>query len=122
MRKAHTWEIHASIHGFEEMNRRKVTLFMHLTVARGSLAIDLKIDVSILEFMFDTTRMLTDAVFTGAKRRFSNYFFFICSFLICSAAIFFATSSASSAGAFPSGSRPFPSPRALLMGLAAPAL
>ena len=57
---------------FEEMNRRKVTLFMHPTVARASLAIDLKIDISMLELMFDTTRMLTNMVFTGAKRRFSD--------------------------------------------------
>src|SRR5260370_16937047 len=54
------------------MNRRKVTLFMHPTVARASLAVDLKIDVSILEFMFDTTRLLTNMVFTGTKRRFSD--------------------------------------------------
>jgi 6-methylsalicylate decarboxylase len=57
---------------FEEMNRRKVTLFMHPTIARASLAVGLKIDISMLEFMFDTTRMLTNMVFTGAKRRFSN--------------------------------------------------
>jgi predicted TIM-barrel fold metal-dependent hydrolase len=57
---------------FEEMNRRKVTLFMHPTVARASLAVDLNIDISMLEFMFDTTRMLTNMVFTGAKRRFSD--------------------------------------------------
>jgi 6-methylsalicylate decarboxylase len=57
---------------FEEMNRRKVTLFVHPTVARASLAVDLKIDISMLEFMFDTTRMLTNMVFIGAKRRFSD--------------------------------------------------
>ncbi len=57
---------------FEEMNRRKVTLFMHPTIAHASLAVDLKIDKSILEFMFDTTRMLTNMVFNGAKRRFSD--------------------------------------------------
>jgi 6-methylsalicylate decarboxylase len=57
---------------FEEMNRRKVTLFMHPTVVSASLPVDLKIDISILEFMFDTTRMLTNMVFTGAKRRFSD--------------------------------------------------
>ena len=57
---------------FEEMNRRKVTLFMHPIVARASLAVDLKIDASMLEFMFDTTRMLTNMVFTGAKRRFPD--------------------------------------------------
>ena len=57
---------------FEEMNRRKVTLFMHPIIARASLAVDLKIDASMLEFMFDTTRMLTNMVFTGAKRRFPD--------------------------------------------------
>jgi predicted TIM-barrel fold metal-dependent hydrolase len=57
---------------FDEMNRRKVTLFMHPTVARASLAVDLQIDISMLEFMFDTTRMLTNMIFTGAKRRFSD--------------------------------------------------
>src|SRR6266481_3454352 len=57
---------------FEEMNRRKVTLFMHPIIARASLAVDLDIDASMLEFMFDTTRMLTNMVFTGAKRRFSD--------------------------------------------------
>jgi predicted TIM-barrel fold metal-dependent hydrolase len=55
---------------FEEMNRRNVTLFMHPTVAHASLSIDIKIDASMLEFMFDTTRMLTNMVFTGAKKRF----------------------------------------------------
>jgi predicted TIM-barrel fold metal-dependent hydrolase len=57
---------------FEEMNRRKVTLFMHPIIARASLTVDLGIDPSMLEFMFDTTRMLTNMVFTGAKRRFSD--------------------------------------------------
>jgi 6-methylsalicylate decarboxylase len=57
---------------FEEMNRRKLTLFMHPTVARASLPISIKIDASMLEFMFDTTRMLTNMVFTGAKKRFSE--------------------------------------------------
>jgi hypothetical protein len=28
--------------------------------------VDLKIDISMLEFMFDATRMLTNMVFTGA--------------------------------------------------------
>src|SRR2546427_31335 len=55
-----------------QMNRRKVTLFMHPTIARASLAVDLKIDKSILEFMFDTTRMLTNMVFNGARRCFSD--------------------------------------------------
>ncbi len=57
---------------FEEMNRRGVTLFVHPVPAKASRSVDLGIDVSILEFMFDTTRMLTNMIFSGAKNRFSN--------------------------------------------------
>jgi predicted TIM-barrel fold metal-dependent hydrolase len=56
----------------EEMNRRGVTLFVHPVPAKASRSVDLGIDVSILEFMFDTTRMLTNMIFSGAKRRFSK--------------------------------------------------
>jgi predicted TIM-barrel fold metal-dependent hydrolase len=57
---------------FEEMNRRGVTLFVHPVPAKASRSVDLGIDVSILEFMFDTTRMLTNMIFSGAKNRFSK--------------------------------------------------
>jgi len=57
---------------FEEMNRRGVTLFVHPVPAKASRSVDLGIDVSILEFMFDTTRMLTNMIFSGAKSRFSK--------------------------------------------------
>jgi len=57
---------------FEEMNRRGVTLFVHPVPARASRSVDLGIDVSILEFMFDTTRMLVNIIFKGAKNRFSK--------------------------------------------------
>jgi predicted TIM-barrel fold metal-dependent hydrolase len=56
----------------EEMNRRGVTLFVHPVPARASRSVDLGIDVSVLEFMFDTTRMLTNMIFNGAKARFSK--------------------------------------------------
>jgi len=56
----------------EEMNRCGVTLFVHPVPAKASRSVDLGIDVSILEFMFDTTRMLTNMIFSGAKKRFSN--------------------------------------------------
>jgi predicted TIM-barrel fold metal-dependent hydrolase len=56
----------------EEMNRRGVTLFVHPVPAKASRSVDLGIDVSILEFMFDTTRMLVNMVFRGAKKRFSK--------------------------------------------------
>jgi predicted TIM-barrel fold metal-dependent hydrolase len=57
---------------FEEMNRRGVTLFVHPVPAKASRSVDLGIDVSLLEFMFDTTRMLTNMIFSGTKKRFSK--------------------------------------------------
>src|SRR5258708_14558075 len=51
----------------------------------------------------------------------SGYFFLSRSFRICSAAIFLATSSASSAGAFTPGSPPAPSPFLLQMWVPPPA-
>jgi predicted TIM-barrel fold metal-dependent hydrolase len=56
----------------EEMNRRGVTLFVHPVPAKASRSLDLGVDVSLLEFMFDTTRMLINMVFSGAKKRFSK--------------------------------------------------
>jgi predicted TIM-barrel fold metal-dependent hydrolase len=55
---------------FEEMNCRGVTLFVHPVAAKASRSIDLGIDVSLLEFMFDTTRMLANMILGGAKNRF----------------------------------------------------
>jgi predicted TIM-barrel fold metal-dependent hydrolase len=57
---------------FDEMHRRGVTLFVHPVAAAASRPVDLGIDVSMLEFMFDTTRMLTNMVFSGATSRFAN--------------------------------------------------
>src|SRR5882757_4534194 len=57
---------------FEEMNLRGVTLFVHPVPAKASRSVNLGIDVSILEFMFDTTRMLANLIFTGTKNRFSK--------------------------------------------------
>ncbi len=57
---------------FEEMNRRGVTLFVHPVAAKASHSVDLGIDVSVLEFMFDTTRMLTNMILSGTKKRFSK--------------------------------------------------
>src|SRR6266403_4532087 len=56
----------------EEMTRRGVNLFVHPLPAKASRSVDLGIDVSILEFMFDTTRMLVNMIFSGDKKRFSR--------------------------------------------------
>src|SRR5260370_14778213 len=56
----------------EELNRRGVTLFVHPTFTKASLTLLNGLNPSVLEFMFDTTRMIANMVATGAKRRFSN--------------------------------------------------
>ena len=57
---------------FEEMNRRGVTLFIHPTITKASVPLSIGMNASVIEFMFDTTRMVTNMVVTGAKQRFSN--------------------------------------------------
>ena len=57
---------------FEEMNRRKATLFTHPSVPADNDKVNLGINVSIIEFMFDVTRMMTNMVFSGAKTRFAD--------------------------------------------------
>ncbi len=55
---------------FAEMDRRRITLFAHPVLADASHAVDLGLHPSLLEFMFDTTRMIANMVFGGAKARF----------------------------------------------------
>jgi 6-methylsalicylate decarboxylase len=57
---------------FEELNRRGATLFVHPTFTKASLALLNGLNPSVLEFMFDTTRMIANMVVTGTKKRFSN--------------------------------------------------
>ena len=57
---------------FVEMNRRKATLFVHPTTPRGSAQVSIGINAAILEFMFDSTRMATHMVLSGAKQRFGD--------------------------------------------------
>ena len=57
---------------FAEMHRRGVTLFCHPVQAHAAEAVNLGLHPSGLEFMFDTTRMLTNLVFSGAKGRYPN--------------------------------------------------
>src|SRR3979411_1821172 len=57
---------------FEELNRRGATLFVHPTFTKASQKLLIGLHPSVLEFMFDTTRMIANMVATGAKKRFSN--------------------------------------------------
>jgi hypothetical protein len=57
---------------FEELNRRGATLFVHPTFTKAAQTLLNGLNPSVLEFMFDTTRMIANMVATGAKKRFSN--------------------------------------------------
>jgi len=57
---------------FEELNRRGPTLFIHPTFTKAAQTLLNGLNPSVLEFMFDTTRMIANMVATGAKKRFSN--------------------------------------------------
>ena len=57
---------------FEEMNRRSVTLFVHPMITKTSAPLDLGLNASVMEFMFDSTRMIASLVTKGAKKRFSD--------------------------------------------------
>ena len=57
---------------FEEMNRRRVTLFIHPTALRSYPETGLGLNASCFEFMFSSTRMLANMVITGAKQRFAD--------------------------------------------------
>jgi predicted TIM-barrel fold metal-dependent hydrolase len=57
---------------FDELNRRGSTLFVHPTFTKAGQTLLNGLNPSVLEFMFDTTRMIANMVVTGAKKRFSN--------------------------------------------------
>jgi len=57
---------------FAEMNRRGATLFVHPVPSLNSGQVAMGINVAILEFMFDSTRMATNMVLSGAKKRFAE--------------------------------------------------
>ncbi len=57
---------------FEELNRRGATLFIHPWALSTASNVDLGLNHSAFEFMFDTTRMLANMVVSGAKKRFSK--------------------------------------------------
>src|SRR5882757_3938041 len=57
---------------FEDLNRRSATLFVHPTITKAAETLLNGLNASVIEFMFDTTRMITNMVATGAKKRFSQ--------------------------------------------------
>ena len=57
---------------FDEMNRRGVTLFVHPDAPDYFNVETSRINVSVLEYMFDSTRMVTNLVLSGTKQRFDQ--------------------------------------------------
>jgi len=57
---------------FEALNQRGSTLFVHPTFTKASRGLLNGLNPSVLEFMFDATRMIANMVVTGAKKRFSE--------------------------------------------------
>jgi 6-methylsalicylate decarboxylase len=55
----------------EELNRRSATFFVHPTITKAAKTLLNGLNASVIEFMFDTTRMITNIVATDAKKRFS---------------------------------------------------
>lgn len=57
---------------FAEMNRRKVVLFVHPAAPPGMEKVDIGTNPAVLEYMFDTTRMITKLLISGFKSRYSD--------------------------------------------------
>jgi hypothetical protein len=56
----------------EELNRRSATFFVHATITKARKTLLNGLNASVIEFMFDTTRMITNMVATGTEKRFSQ--------------------------------------------------
>jgi 6-methylsalicylate decarboxylase len=54
---------------FEELNRRKTAVFVHPEVSPTSREIKIQIPGALVEFVFDTTRMVANLVFSGTMER-----------------------------------------------------
>jgi predicted TIM-barrel fold metal-dependent hydrolase len=55
----------------DELDGRAATLFIHPTITEAAQPLLMGLHPSILEFMFDTTRMIVNLIVTGTKRRFA---------------------------------------------------
>ncbi|MGA9795137.1 MAG: amidohydrolase family protein [Rhizomicrobium sp.] len=56
----------------EELNRRRTLVFIHPTLPTYIASLNLDLPPPILEFVFDTTRMLGDMIFNGTFDRYPN--------------------------------------------------
>jgi predicted TIM-barrel fold metal-dependent hydrolase len=54
----------------EELNRRKAVVFVHPNLHSSSAALNLDIPAFYIEFLFDTTRAITNLIFSGTAERY----------------------------------------------------
>jgi len=57
---------------FTELNRRKAVVFLHPTVPAINSALKLDLPPFLIEFVFDTTRAVTNLLYSGTLERCSN--------------------------------------------------
>ena len=57
---------------FAELNRRKAVMFVHPNIPVSSLGLKLSVPAALIEFVFDTTRAVTNLIFTGMLDRYPD--------------------------------------------------
>src|SRR5262245_13922757 len=57
---------------YAELNRRKAVVFVHPAVHPSSLTLPLRVPGALVEFVFDTTRAVTNLIFTGTLERYPD--------------------------------------------------
>ena len=61
----------------EDLNRRKAIVYTHPTLHPSTRAISLSYPAFLMEYLFDTTRMATNLIFSGALDRFPHIKFIL---------------------------------------------
>lgn len=57
---------------FAELNRRKAVMFVHPNIPATSLKLNLSVPAALVEFVFDTTRAVTNLIFSGMLDRYPD--------------------------------------------------
>lgn len=57
---------------FAELNRRKAVMFVHPNIPVSSLGLKLTVPAALIEFVFDTTRAVTNLIFSGMLDRYPD--------------------------------------------------
>jgi predicted TIM-barrel fold metal-dependent hydrolase len=57
---------------FAELNRRKAVMFIHPTIPPSSRLLDMALPAALIEFVFDTTRAVTNLIFSGTLERYPD--------------------------------------------------